>query len=108
MLPLHHAPIFNFNNFSRTNSIIAYNDDFVNREIQINRKTLKMNQERADIHRLFHAEGGTRTRTLLRAGDFKSPVSAIPPLQRTNDIISKEDRKVNRKFNKKRKRKDAD
>ena len=25
------------------------------------------------------ADGGTRTRTLLKAGDFKSPVSAIPP-----------------------------
>ena len=25
------------------------------------------------------ADGGTRTRTPVRAGDFKSPVSAIPP-----------------------------
>ncbi len=25
------------------------------------------------------ADGGTRTRTVLKPGDFKSPVSAIPP-----------------------------
>ena len=27
----------------------------------------------------FCADGGGRTRTPVRAGDFKSPVSAIPP-----------------------------
>ena len=28
---------------------------------------------------VYYAEGGTRTRTTLRPGDFKSPVSAISP-----------------------------
>ena len=35
-----------------------------------------------ELKELFGAAGGTRTRTLLKAGDFKSPVSAIPPFRR--------------------------
>ncbi len=52
-----------------------------------NRKEYRERAENGD--RPFHAEGGTRTRTLLRAGDFKSPVSAIPPLQRMELLYQK-------------------
>ena len=39
--------------------------------------------------RLFQrADGGTRTRTPVRAGDFKSPVSAIPPHPHNAESIS--------------------
>ena len=35
-----------------------------------------------EINEITVGRGGTRTRTLFRAGDFKSPASAIPPLAR--------------------------
>ena len=41
------------------------------------------------------SRGGSRTRTLIRAGDFKSPVSTIPPLGHVLNISSVIDR-VNR------------
>ena len=45
-------------------------------------------RETASLQVKKRADGGTRTRTPVRAGDFKSPVSAIPPHPHDSASIS--------------------
>ena len=45
-------------------------------------------RETASLQVKKRADGGTRTRTPVRAGDFKSPVSAIPPHPHDQKSIS--------------------